>query len=320
MTQHWFFYPRMVIEFYHTMTSRREPYPTAIHFIIDGRPGILLATDIEATFNLPVVLANLVDYRQWPHPLTREMVRLLSQDTTTGPIYFRRQFPPSMLLIDHILRSNIFSLSHIVQRRGAIMEALYHISEGFWFSLAELVMTSLFHFEDKVHCRNLTRVESTPLLFPRLLCQVLEHIGFLAKLMLERCRDCEAILTVDRWQIMPSSYHLPPSELAEDQPAADLPTEEQPPPAVHTKEPQVPASSVPTPATTAPLPTTPASFAPSEPSTPSTIAPLQTLSDRASQHLHRIIFLYLLGISWPLWMQSAHSQPCLHHLQLPMLP
>ena len=123
-------------------------------------------------------------------------------------------------------------------------------------------MTSLFHFEDKVHHRNLTRAESTPLLFPRLLCQVLEHIGFPTEPRLEHRRDCEAILTVDRWQIMPRSYRLPPPELAEDQLAADLPIEEQPPPTVHTEEPQVPASSVPAPATTAPLPTAPASSAP----------------------------------------------------------
>ena len=125
-----------------------------------------------------MVLANSADYKQWPHPSTREMIRLLSRDTATGSILFRRQLPPRMLLINHILRLNMFSLQHLVQRREAILEALYHISEGFWFSPTELIMTSLFHFEDKVHRRNLTLVESTPLLFPRLLCQVLEHIGF----------------------------------------------------------------------------------------------------------------------------------------------
>ena len=114
MTPRRFFYPRVVIEFYHTMTSRREPNPMAIHFTIDGRPRIFQATNIAATFNLPVILANSVDYRQWPHPSTREMVCLLSRDTTTGPILFRRQLPPSMLLIDHILRSNLFLLQHIV--------------------------------------------------------------------------------------------------------------------------------------------------------------------------------------------------------------
>ena len=154
------------------------------------------------------------------------MVRLLTRDTVVGTVLFRRQLPPRMLLIDHILRSNLFPLQHIVQRRGAILEALYRISEGFWFSPTELIMTALFYFEDKVHRRNLTRVESTPLLFLRLLCQVLEHIGFPAEPRLERRRDHEAILTVDRWQIMPRSYHLPPPDPAEDQLTPDLPVED----------------------------------------------------------------------------------------------
>ena len=260
------------MEFYHTMTSRREPNLTAIHFATNGQPGILRATNIAATFNLSVVLANSFDYRQWPHPSTKEMVRLLSRDTTTGSILFRRQLPPRMLLIDHILRSNLFPLQHLVYRKRAILEALYRISEGFWFNPIELNMTSLFHFEDKVHRKNLTRAESTPLLFPRLLCQVLKHIGFLAEPRLERRQDYGAILTVNRWQIMPRSYHLPPPDLAEDQPIVDLPIEEQPPPAMHTEEPQIPTSSNLAPATTTPLPTAPASSVPPEPSTPSTIA------------------------------------------------
>ena len=78
------------------------------------------------------------------------------------------------------------------------MEALYRKSEGFWFSPAELFMTSLFHFEDKVHRRNLTRAESLPLLFPRLLFQVLEHMGFTIEPRLEHRQHYETILTVER--------------------------------------------------------------------------------------------------------------------------
>ena len=88
-----YFYPRVVLEFYHTMTSRGVANPTALQFSIDGRPGILRARDIAATFNLPVVLANSTDYRQWPHPSPREMVRLLYWDTSVGFILFRRQLP-----------------------------------------------------------------------------------------------------------------------------------------------------------------------------------------------------------------------------------
>ena len=190
MTPRQFFFPRVLIEFFHTMTSRRVPRPTVIHFSVDGCEGTLQATDIAAAFHFPAPLTNLANYRLWPHPSSSEMVHVISRDVTVGSIIFRRQLPPSMLLIDHILRSNIFPLQHTVQRRGAILEALYRISEGFWFSPAEILMTALFHFKDKVHRRNLTRAEAIPLLFPRLLCQILEHLGFPEEPRLERRRVC----------------------------------------------------------------------------------------------------------------------------------
>ena len=58
-------------------------------------------------------------------------------------------------------------------------------------------MTSLFHLEDRVHCRSLPRAESLPLIFPRLLCQVLEHIEFPTEPRLERRRGCKATRTID---------------------------------------------------------------------------------------------------------------------------
>ena len=168
------------------MTSKREANPTALHFSIDGSPGILRASDITVALHLPVVLANAAGYRQWPHPSTREMVRLLSMDATGGSVLFRRHLPQRMLLIDHVLRSNMFPLQHTVQRREAILEVLYRISEGYWFSPTELIMTSLFHFEDRVHRRSLPLAEFLPLLFPCLLCHVLKHIGFPAEPHIER--------------------------------------------------------------------------------------------------------------------------------------
>ena len=106
------------------------------------------------------------------------MVRCLARDTTAGPVLFRRQLLPQMLLVDHLLRTSLFPLQHYVQRRRSILEALYRISEGFWFSPSELVMTALLHFEDKVHRKGLARAEGIPLLMPRLLSQVLDHLGF----------------------------------------------------------------------------------------------------------------------------------------------
>ena len=126
-----YYYPRAVTEFYHTMTSLREANPTALHFSIDGRSRILRASDITAALHLPVVLANAVGYRLWPHPSPREIVCLLSMDATGGSVLYRHHLPQRMLLIDHVLRSNMFPLQHTIQRRGAILEVLYRISKGY---------------------------------------------------------------------------------------------------------------------------------------------------------------------------------------------
>ena len=136
------------------------------------------------------------------------MVRILARDTTAGPVLFRRQLPPQMLLIDHLLRTSLFSLQHYVQRRGAILEALYRISEGYWFSPSELVMTSLMHFEEKVHRKGLVRADSLPLLMPRLLCQVLEHMGFPEEPRIEMRVRCPLVLSMERVMAMPISFIL----------------------------------------------------------------------------------------------------------------
>ena len=77
-------------------------------------------------------------------------------------------------------------------------------------------MTSLLHFEDKVHRRNLTRAEAIPLMFPRLLCHILEHLGFPEEPQLEHRRVCQDILTIDRWPRLPRAQHLSPQDVAKD--------------------------------------------------------------------------------------------------------
>ena len=121
-----FYYPQVVIEFFHTMTSRYEANPTTLHFSIDGRRRILRASDITAALHLPVVLANTPGYRQWPHPSTREMVRLLSIDATGGSILFRRHLPQRMLLIYHILRSNVSTSAYCSEEMSYLGGAISH--------------------------------------------------------------------------------------------------------------------------------------------------------------------------------------------------
>ena len=223
MTPRQFYYPRLVLQFYHSMTSRGAPSPLELRFSIDDRPGVLRAADISAALGLQTVQANAGGYRDWPQPTQREMVRILARDTKAGPVLFRRQLVPQMLLIDHLLRTSLFPLQHYVQRRGAILEALYRISGGYWFSPSELVMTTLLHFEDKVHRKGLARVESIPLLMPRLLCQVLEHLGFPEEPQIEMRVRCSQVLSMERAMVMPISFLLQQQDQEEvpDQEAED---------------------------------------------------------------------------------------------------
>ena len=69
-------------------------------------------------------------------------------------------------------------------------------------------MTSLLHFEDKVHRKGLARAESLPLLMPRLLSQVLEHLGFLEEPRIERRTRCPQVLSMEKAMVMLISFLL----------------------------------------------------------------------------------------------------------------
>ena len=66
----------------------------------------------------------------------------------------------------------------MMQRRDTLLEALFRISKGFFFGPHHLIMAALLYFEEKVHRKKLLRVDVIPLLFPRLLCQILEFLGY----------------------------------------------------------------------------------------------------------------------------------------------
>ena len=68
ITPRQFYYPWVVLEFYHTMTSRGVPSPPELRFSIDGRPEVLRVADITAALGLPAELANSGGYRDWPQP------------------------------------------------------------------------------------------------------------------------------------------------------------------------------------------------------------------------------------------------------------
>ena len=55
MTPRQFYYLRVVLQFYHSMTSQGAPSPLELRFTIDDRPGVLRAADISATLGLQTV-------------------------------------------------------------------------------------------------------------------------------------------------------------------------------------------------------------------------------------------------------------------------
>ncbi|RVW61861.1 hypothetical protein CK203_065581 [Vitis vinifera] len=133
MTPPQFFYPRVALDFYQSMTTRGVPVPASILFTIDGRQGILGARQIAEAFHIPYAPADPTAFRRWAPLSEWDMVRILSRGTSSQRTIFRRELPPGMLLVDVVLRTNLFPLQHTVQRRGAILEALFRISEGYYF-------------------------------------------------------------------------------------------------------------------------------------------------------------------------------------------
>ena len=76
-------------------------------------------------------------------------------------------------------------------------------------------MTSLLQFEEKVHRKDLARAESIPLLIPRLLCYVLEQMGFPDEPGIEMRDRCPHVVSVDRVMTMPVSFHIRPQDQEE---------------------------------------------------------------------------------------------------------
>ncbi|RVX00773.1 hypothetical protein CK203_026562 [Vitis vinifera] len=63
-----FFYPRVAMDFYQSMTTHHVRDPTVIHFTIDGRHGILGARHIAEALRIPYEPARPEDYRVWTNP------------------------------------------------------------------------------------------------------------------------------------------------------------------------------------------------------------------------------------------------------------
>ena len=132
-----------------------------------------------------------------------------------------------------------------------LLEALFRISEGYFFGPHHLILAALLYFEEKVHRKKLLRVDSIPLLFPRLLCQILEHLGYPTEPQHERKRFCQDIFTLDQWTSMttyggadqgvlagPEHPEQPVEPPADTQPPAPIVAPSEPPPEIPSSTPQ----------------------------------------------------------------------------------
>ena len=118
-------------------------------------------------------------------------------------------------------------------------------------------MTSLLHFEEKVHRKGLARAKVLLLLMLRLLSQVLEHLGFPEEPRIQRRIRCTQVLSIERSLYMPISVILQQQEEAADDAVEDPPRGEDPVPEmeVEVERSPVPDSSPPSPPPAAPAPT-----------------------------------------------------------------
>ncbi|RVW18561.1 hypothetical protein CK203_101325 [Vitis vinifera] len=122
MTLREFFYPRVAMDFYPSMTIQGAQSPTTIHFSIDGCQDILEARHIAEALHIPYEPVDPAHFQEWSPISQQDMVRILSRRTSGDSFLLRKELPSRMLLVDVLLRSNIFPLQHLVQRRGAILD------------------------------------------------------------------------------------------------------------------------------------------------------------------------------------------------------
>ncbi|RVX01132.1 hypothetical protein CK203_022741 [Vitis vinifera] len=220
-----FFYPKVAMDFYQSMKTNqlkpcKFPMSQAISMILELGP-ILLSW-------------------RWCTPCPEELPQ---------SHLLRGELPPIMFLIDAFLRHNLYPLQHWTQMRRVLLEALYKMSEGFFFRPHHLILAAILYFEEKVHKKKLQRADTIPLLFPRLLCQILEHLGYPSEPQLERKRIYRELFTLDKWNNM-TAYRVDQPE--RPQPAARRASPRHIPegitvaaPAIPRAPPAAPASSQP---------------------------------------------------------------------------
>ncbi|RVX01362.1 hypothetical protein CK203_031372 [Vitis vinifera] len=152
-------------------------------------------------------------------------------------------------------RHGILGARHIAEALQIPFEPTQFDNYRAWANPTELEMVRTLsrgaanrsHLEG--HKKKLQRADCIPLLFPRLLCQILEHLGYPSEPQLERKRICREPFTLDKWNNM-TAYKV--DQPGQPQPAARRASPRRIPegitvaaPAIPRAPPAAPASSQP---------------------------------------------------------------------------
>nr|CAN81106.1 hypothetical protein VITISV_012565 [Vitis vinifera] len=230
--------------------SQSQPPPT--------RRPILASSPIEGNSDCRSRAFHVEAY--FDHSILRQQPELgdsyrLLERYHLVPFMTPPQFFYPRVALDFYQSMTTRGVPHRVQRRGVILEALFCISEGYYFGPHHLIMVALLHFEEKVHKWRLTRANTILLLFPRLLCHVLAHMGFPTDPHSEPRRHCRESFSLDQWnQVwlhqhspeLPEPREVPPQPLPSiSAPSTSAPSEPVPEAASSDAPPAVPPTSEP---------------------------------------------------------------------------
>ena len=96
-----FFYTRIAMDFYQSMTTKQVRDPTLIHFTIDGRHGMLGARHIAEALQIPYEPSQFDNFKAWTSHTELEMVHTLSRGAATRSHLLRGSFLQSCFLLMH---------------------------------------------------------------------------------------------------------------------------------------------------------------------------------------------------------------------------
>ncbi|RVW13741.1 hypothetical protein CK203_087183 [Vitis vinifera] len=153
-----FFYPRVAMDFYQSMTTKQVRDPTLIHFTIDGRHGILGARHIAEALHIPYEPSHFEDYEYGLVPLSWKWSYLV-QRSFHNPHLLRGNFLRACFSLMHFCVTTYIHSSTGLKERSSFRGPVQDF-RGILFGPYHLIMAALLYFEEKVHKKKLQRADA----------------------------------------------------------------------------------------------------------------------------------------------------------------